>query len=167
MSRDKPLGHLCDPTVHLCLTSSSWLSSWLVPCFDLGSAGSMWRDFCALKKLCLNWRNLQNQGLGHCVFWRCAWLTSQQYAKCFIPLMIHYHSNTSFIRQMAKTVKQNELCKTQVAAEFKQEMGCVPSTCTVIGELIQHTPAAKESSWQNMKRAGLREFRLLKCFQKG
>lgn len=47
---------------------------------------------------------------------------------------------------MAKTVKQNELCRTQVAVDFKQEMNCAPFTCTVTGELIQHTPAATESS---------------------
>jgi len=79
------------------------------------ATGPAWRGCRALRELNFSWSSLENQGLGHRIFWRRARLRSKQHNWYFIPLMIHCHSNSCFTGKMAEAVTLNQLDKTQLA----------------------------------------------------
>lgn len=70
-----------------------------------------------------------------------------------IAHQIFYSTNVTLSFKLLFHREDGESCKTWVrwnpactwlAVEFKQKVDCIPSTCTVISELIQQTPATKE-----------------------
>lgn len=131
MWRDKPLGHLCDPAIHLYhpnlfLTliwdfSCKWISLEILPC----SPGAMLKLklFWTLRFLEVCTTLFQ---IAHQVFYSANYTLS-------VKLLFHREDSESC---------NTELEETHLALSWqwvKQKVHCIPSTCTVIWEFIQHT----------------------------
>lgn len=127
MWRDKPLGHLCDPATHLYHPNLFVALIWDFSCKCISLEILLCSQGETLKlKLFRTLWVLEVFQIAHQVFY------SANYTLSFKLL---FHS------------EDGENCNTGLDESYlvlswqwvKQKVDCIPSTCTVIWELIQHT----------------------------